>query len=277
MLLPAIIVSSTLVETGGITERPSRRLQSARDNPLDATLMDANGWGHANGLTGSTRGDFSIFLLRLQWAPEWCCHSSASFCSPAGLTTKLVDDTDPPEYESIEAERLLLHGMWPEWNDTSGNRSTVLGGMTHRNLYWPQYCNASNAGTPNEEGPSEDFGPCFICDAQGQHCHDSDALFCKLPDTARHGRVDELQAMAPDYLPPNTLGDHEWMKHGSCSLLDATEYLTEAMYIFKTLLLENGVTILEETAANGSAISTFTSNQHNRVVLQRAFGCRIKL
>jgi ribonuclease I len=204
---------------------------------------------------GASRGDFSIFLLRTEWAPEWCCRGSSSFCTPSGLTTKLVDDTDPPEWEHISAERLILHGMWPEWDDATGNRSTTVGSTTYHNLYWPQYCNGTGMQNDSAPVPTADFGPCFLCDAQGQHCHDSEAPECKLPESARTGRIDELQALAPAYLSPNTLGDHEWMKHGSCSKLLAHEYITDALYIFNSLLLaeENDeAPILEDAAANGA-------------------------
>ena len=71
-------------------------------------------------------------------------------------------------------DRLLIHGLWPQWDDASGNRSAVgVDGEALASLYWPQYCDG---------GAGHDFSVC--CEQQrGGGCHDSPASadVCQLP------------------------------------------------------------------------------------------------
>ena len=127
-------------------------------------------------MTGAPRDNFSIFLLRLQWAPDWCCGSDAHYCTPNGIETEIADGTS--DVEVIDGNRLLLHGLWPEWNDLTGNRtaadpldnSTLL-----QNLYWPQYCDGAGNYT---------FSSCCI-PTHGGGCHDSASNDCKIPAETR--------------------------------------------------------------------------------------------
>ena len=71
-------------------------------------------WGRTDGLTGAPRDDFSLFLLRTQWAPEWCCGSRRSYCAEPGL--------GGGDRAGV-GNRLLIHGLWPQWNDAAGDRT----------------------------------------------------------------------------------------------------------------------------------------------------------
>jgi hypothetical protein len=84
-----------------------------------------------------------------------------------GLTEERVDGLN--EEERIDGSRLLLHGLWPEWGDVSGNRTGTnpLNNSTMYNLYWPQYC--------------ADFASCCT-PAAGGRCHDSSDAKCKIPN-----------------------------------------------------------------------------------------------
>ena len=170
-------------------------------------------WGSTNGLTGAPRDDFSLFMLRLQWAPEWCCGTTRDYCAQDG--------------DEGLSNRLLIHGLWPQWDDADGDRSAVgVDGEALHSLYWPQYCDG---------GAGHDFSAC--CELQpGGGCHDSPADMCRLsppPSSAA------LSRDMPDYInQPESgfrLGDHEWMKHGSCSAMDSDEYIAAALSAFQTL------------------------------------------
>jgi ribonuclease I len=168
-------------------------------------------WGRTDGWTGAARDDFSLFLLRTQWAPEWCCGKGSGYCMRPGLGGG---------NRTGVGNRLLIHGLWPQWNDAAGDRTTTgVNGEVLESLYWPQYCDG---------GPDHDFSPC--CDQQvGGRCSDTDLEMCRLPPlTERPEDAGRLAFNMPDYVnqPPVgsggfRLGDHEWMKHGSCSALDA--------------------------------------------------------
>ena len=208
-------------------------------------------WGSTNGVTAATANEFSLFLLRLQWAPEWCCRSEQSYCASPGLG-------------SATGNRLLIHGLWPQWDDVAGNRTAQgINGELLTSLYWPQYCG--------------DFSIC--CEQQpGGRCRDSALEFCQLPAASMAAGVSslDLEALArdmPDYAnqpAPDTgvfrVGDHEWMKHGSCTAMEPQEYLGAALATLATLRQQ--APAAEQLLSAAAGLPPALTVRH----LQQAFG-----
>jgi ribonuclease I len=221
-------------------------------------------WGSTGGVTGAARDDFSLFLLRLQWAPEWCCgKGTEGFCASPSLSGGDGGGSDSPH-------RLLIHGLWPQWDDASGNRTALdINGELLQSLYWPQYCNG---------GAAHDFSVC--CEQQpGGGCHDAAATeLCQLPDalTAAATSSLDLGALArdmPDYAnqpAPDSgmfrLGDHEWMKHGSCSAMEAEEYVGAALDTLAAL--RQATPAAEPLLSAAAGLAPVLTVRH----LQQAFG-----
>ena len=61
--------------------------------------------------TGAPVGDFDLFALRQQWAPQWCTRSamdrSMSWCDPVSLRRR-----------SDGGAFMALHGLWPQWAES---------------------------------------------------------------------------------------------------------------------------------------------------------------
>lgn len=132
-----------------------------------------------SGETGAKAGAFSSYVLAQSWSPEFCrtqCdRGSKSNCrTTAG---------------SYAASHLSLHGLWPNFADTSSGYS------------YPQYCNG---------GPAGDFEVCASSSGASQCQVNTSTL--KYFDTP-----DKWQKYAPGYGgDDHFLANHEWPKHGSC-------------------------------------------------------------
>lgn len=155
------------------------------------------------GATGAPPGNFSIYLLRQQWAPEWCCREPwHGWCPP--IVTKPY------------RERLILHGLWPEYDDKRSNR-------TGHDISWPQWC-----------GKFKDCKSDLVTVGLPKHC--------SIPQSDRNKYDAEWAVLAPAY-PFNkedlghgwNCGDHEYAKHGTCTVLNSTVFLGEGIRLMSVM------------------------------------------
>ena len=160
-------------------------------------------WINPAGHTGASPGNFSVYLLRQQWAPEWCCEESwHGWCPNIGSETY--------------RQSLILHGLWPEYGNKRSNLSD--GGWC-----WPQWCGK------------------FI-DCKSQTVTVGLPKHCSLPKADRAKYDSEWKRLAPGY-PFNkadlgrgwNLADHEFAKHGTCTSLNSSTYLGEQMRLMKLM------------------------------------------
>ena len=154
-------------------------------------------------------GDFDLFALRQQWAPQWCVRSemdsSMSWCQPSMLRRR-----------SDGGSFMALHGLWPQYNSTrqhqTGMNSTV-------DVDWPQFC-----------------GAFADCGGEKQSLLER----CRLPAAVRASHYESFMAFAPAWVYQQgggdlNYGDHEWAKHGSCTELDAEIFTSDSMGLTNSL------------------------------------------
>ena len=83
-----------------------------------------------DGHTGALYNNFSVYILRQQWPSEWCCREQThGWC---------LDILSAPY-----RERMVLHGLWPEYDDLQANTTRTHG-------YWPIF-----------KRPSFDYKVCY--------------------------------------------------------------------------------------------------------------------
>lgn len=171
----------------------------------------------SSGQTGAPAGDFDLYVLQLFWSPVSCCEH-------------------PKECSAIHKDRLVLHGLWPEYATLREHR-----------FHWPQYCRTE----------SFDYSTCFVCTKH--HCHDAykKSSQCRLNRAVLDEDLQEaLATHAPGYLG-STFGDHEWIKHGSCSNLDPMDFLTAALGAQELKLLEPLAQLAGTTVATSDLQAMF--------------------
>ena len=143
--------------------------------------------------TGAAVGDFDLFALRQQWAPQWCTRSamdrSMSWCDPVSLRRR----TDGGAF-------MALHGLWPQYN------ATRKGGAD-----WPQFCGAFADCATHRTDPRCELPP----EVRKSHYQDFMTLAPAWVYQAGGGNLN--------------YGDHEWSKHGSCTGLDAEIFTSDSM------------------------------------------------
>lgn len=159
--------------------------------------------------TGAAPGDFDLFALRQQWAPQWCVRSemdsSMSWCRPSMLRRR-----------SDGGSFMALHGLWPQYNSTrprqTSQNSTV-------DADWPQFC-----------------GKFADCGGEKQSLLER----CRLPAAVRASHYESFMGLAPAWVYQKgggdlNYGDHEWAKHGSCTGLDAEIFTSDSMGLTDSL------------------------------------------
>ena len=168
--------------------------------------------------TGAPVGDFDLFALRQQWAPQWCTRSamdrSMSWCDPVSLRRR-----------SDGGAFMALHGLWPQFNATRRCSGNMTGNMTGADTIntdcitadWPQFCGA--------------FADCAA--------HRT-AARCELPPSVRASHYEDFMTLAPAWVYQDgggglNYGDHEWSKHGSCTGLDAEMFTSDSMGLTNNL------------------------------------------
>lgn len=162
--------------------------------------MRGEGW------TGATAGDFDLYVLQLFWSPAFCC-------SPQALAQNIT-------CSSVHRSRLVLHGLWPEY---SKDRIGTDGNGEARSHQWPQYC--------------DDYASCYSCNETGFCASNFTTPLCRLErnEISSPQLRDDLAQYAPGYWN-TTMGDHEWIKHGSCSGLSPQSYLQSALEAQKNVV-----------------------------------------
>ena len=158
-----------------------------------------------DGHTGALYNNFSVYVLRQQWPSEWCCREQThGWC---------LDILSAPY-----RERMVLHGLWPEYDDLQANTTRTHG-------YWPQFC----------KRPSFDYKVCYSVGSTAGL-----PVECSIPKRDRKILHQDWTNYAPGY-PFNTedasrgwnLGDHEYAKHGTCTNLTSLVYLKEGIRLMK--------------------------------------------
>eukprot|EP01096_Ripella_sp_DP13-Kostka_P012727 TRINITY_DN5378_c0_g1_i1.p1 TRINITY_DN5378_c0_g1~~TRINITY_DN5378_c0_g1_i1.p1 ORF type:complete len:314 (-),score=78.98 TRINITY_DN5378_c0_g1_i1:30-938(-) len=136
---------------------------------------------------------------------------TANFC--CGHTTK--QQCIRLNSEDYSSSHLTLHGLWPQYSTKRGS------------FGWPQFC-----------------GEMSVCESN------ANSLECLLSTGVVSPFVDFWKQYAPGYAY-DSLYDHEWPKHGSCTRRTASQYFEDALRL--TIDLDEGK-LLTESA--GSLVDT---------------------
>eukprot|EP00897_Mesotaenium_endlicherianum_P007111 jgi/Mesen1/6428/ME000329S05583 len=210
------------------------------------------------GMTNIPPGLFGYLALALYWAPTSCLSNQTTgggFCS--SYTTK----------GKIGAQRLVLHGLWPDYGSLYG-----VGGTpppppaSQKGAYqgWSQYCSAANY--PG----AVDFSKCH---ANGPLCPENtttqtdyeicmrkhNVTACLVEESVVDALKKDFEAYAPGHLGADrTFLDHEFSKHGSCMetyfVKNKTAYFEASINLAKSLRVQAPAKLVH--ASRGRSIKT---------------------